>query len=207
MENKLLIPKNAKQIFIPGLVGKLECLKLVPLNSEIRGVAIICHPNPLDGGTYTNKIVQVLAKSLNQFGYICYCPHVRGVGMSEGEFVAKDALFDIESVHSFIREEFPDLDLILSGFSFGTYLVSELAQKIPHKKLILVGTAVKSYPEITAIDSAKTIVIHGDMDEITPFNTILSWGKKHNQPIICMPNTGHFFHGKLIELQNKINEF
>ena len=53
-------------------------------NSEFSGIAIIFHPNPVGGGSYTNKVVQSIAKTLNNRGYLCICPNLRGVGLSDG---------------------------------------------------------------------------------------------------------------------------
>ena len=54
LSQSLLIPKNAKQFFISGPVGKLDCLLIVPNNLDnIEGIAIIFHPNPIGGGNAT----------------------------------------------------------------------------------------------------------------------------------------------------------
>lgn len=216
-------PKNAKQIFIPGPVGQLDCLELLPKklpdsstqksdpnvtnNIELIGIAIIFHPNPIEGGTNTNKIVQTLAKVLNQKGYICYCPNLRGVGLSDGEHdFGISEVDDGMAIHKYAIEHYPNLPLILGGFSFGTKIASSLAHKVEYNKLILVGPAVTRH-EIIIEASDKTIVIHGDEDKVIPFAEIMHWSKVQNQPVICFPNTGHFFHGKLVQLQNLLNSF
>jgi len=207
MSLNVLLPKNAKQIFIPGHVGKLDCLVLTPTITDIIGVAIVFHPNPLEGGTYTNKVVQTIAKALNNKGYLCYCPNLRGVGMSDGVHdYGVGEMDDALDVHNYIRQTYPSLPLVLGGFSFGTAIACSLATKVEYKKLILVGLAVNRF-QVVGTDSNKTIVIHGDKDEVTSLDQALQWGEKYDQPIICYPNTGHFFHGKLIGLQNLIASF
>lgn len=202
-----LIPKNSRQLFIAGPVGRLDCLELKP-TGEITGVAIVCHPDPKGGGTYTNKIVQTIAKTLNQFGYICYCPNLRGVGESEGDHdFGVGEVDDIQSVYQFIRQDYPDLPLVLAGFSFGTSVVSQFAMRgIAHKKLLLVGPAVTRCP-VAVPDAQKTIVIHGELDEIIPLSDVMEWARGYSIPIICYPDTGHFFHGKLVSLQNLLANF
>lgn len=204
----LNIPKNATQIFIPGPVGQLDCLLLLPANYvEPTGVAIIFHPNPIEGGTNTNKIVQTLARVLTQKGYICYCPNLRGVGLSDGEHdFGHGEVNDGIAVHTYATDYYPNLPLILAGFSFGTKIASSLAHQVGYTKLILVGPAVTRY-DITIENPDKTIVIHGDEDEVIPFVDILKWSKIQNQSVISFPNTGHFFHGKLVPLQNLLNNF
>lgn len=202
----MLLPKNAKQLFIPGPAGQLDCLELIPNNTiYIIGVAIIFHPDPKGGGSYTNKIVQTMAKVLNSKGYICYCPNLRGVGLSDGihDFGNKE-VDDGMAVYQYLYESKRELPIILGGFSFGTKIASSLASKIDYEKLILVGPAVTRYCVIVE-NPDKTIVIHGDDDEVIEFDAVLKWGREQNQPIIVFPNTGHFFHGKLIQLQNLLS--
>ena len=213
MSLNVLLPKNAKQIFIPVRVGNLDCLVLSPINIPTSkldyptGVAIIFHPNPLEGGTYTNKIVQTIAKALNNKGYLCYCPNLRGVGMSNGVHdYGVGEIDDALDIHNYIRQDYPDLPLILAGFSFGTAVASGLAAQIEYKKLILVGPAVTRF-KVIAPNKTKTIVIHGQDDEVISLDSVLKWGEEHNLPIICYPNTGHFFHGKLVGLQNLLANF
>ena len=199
--NPILIPKNARQLFIPGPVGTLDCLELVPENT-ISGIAIICHPDPTAGGTNTNKIVQTVAKVLSQKGYICYCPNLRGVGMSDGEHdFGVGEVEDAKAIYNYIRTLYPDLPLVLSGFSFGTGIASQLALQVEHQKLILIGPAVTRL-NVVVPNVNKTIVIHGELDEIIALEAVFNWARGHNQPIIWFPNTGHFFHGKILALQN-----
>lgn len=205
--NPLLLPRNAVQLFIPGPIGQLDCLSLYPSIDEIKGIAIIFHPDPKGGGTYTNKIVQTLAKVLNSKGYICYCPNLRGVGMSDGTHdYGKGEVDDAVAIHQYITTLHPDLILVLAGFSFGCAIASSLAVKSTHQKLILVAPAVTRYT-IHVPDVAKTIVIHGLDDEVILFEDAISWAKENNQNIICVPNTTHFFHGKLANLTNILTSF
>ena len=76
--------KMPEKITIAGPVGGLDTI-VVMAKGPTRGIAVVAHPNPLQGGTHTNKVVQTCAKSLSQLGYTVYCPNLRGVGASEGE--------------------------------------------------------------------------------------------------------------------------
>lgn len=199
----MLLPKNAHQFFINGPVGQLDCLELSSSSTNIIiGVAIVFHPDPKGGGTYTNKIVQTIAKVLNSKGCICYCPNLRGVGLSDGNHDFGNAEVDDGlAIYDYIVTKYPNLPITLAGFSFGTRIASAVAKLISYEKLILVGPAVTRY-DVTIENPEKTLVIHGDEDEVIPFEDVLKWSKVQNQPVISFPNTGHFFHGKLIPLQN-----
>jgi len=208
MNQAPLLPKNAQQIFIPGPVGKLECLELQPLTANTLGIAIVFHPDPKAGGTYTNKVVQTIAKVLCQNGYLVICPNLRGVGNSEGTHdMGHGEVDDGLYIHNYLRNKYGDrLPLVLGGFSFGTAVASNLATKIAYEKLILIGPAVSRYT-VSIENVSKTIVIHGEDDEVIAAQDVWAWSRTHNLPIMWFPSTGHFFHGKLTLLQSVLGMF
>lgn len=202
----LSIPRNAEQIFIKGSQGNLQTLKLNQ-SGNLRGVAIVFHPDPKAGGTNTNKVVQTIAKSLNLNGYICYCPNLRSAGLSDGiHDFGRGEIDDGLVIYDFVHNNHPHLPIIIGGFSFGSAVASQLAAKEMHDKLILVGAAVTRY-EVCVPENNKTIVIHGEIDEVIPLAEIYMWADKHNIPVSVFPQTGHFFHGKLVQLQNYLHQF
>jgi hypothetical protein len=68
-------------VVIDGPVGQLEALYL---DNEPRGIALICHPNPVQGGTMLNKVVSTLQRTARDAGLITLRFNYRGVGASEG---------------------------------------------------------------------------------------------------------------------------
>ena len=66
-----------------GPAGVLECAVDVP-EGTARGIAVVCHPHPLHGGTMDNKVVQTLARAFVQLGYRAVRFNFRGVGASAG---------------------------------------------------------------------------------------------------------------------------
>lgn len=197
----MLLPKNARQFFIQGPVGQLDCLELLPATDNILGVALVFHPDPKGGGTYTNKIVQTIAKVLNSKGYICYCPNLRGVGLSDGVHDFGNAeVEDGLAIYEYAIKHYSNMPITLAGFSFGTRIASALANdNILYDCLLLIGPAVTRY-EVIIENPEKTLVIHGNEDEVIPLEDVLQWSKIQNQPVISFPNTGHFFHGKIVQL-------
>lgn len=200
----ILLPKHARQIIIKGPVGALDTLELSPKNvNNIRGVAIIFHPDPKGGGTYTNKIVQTIAKVLNQKEYICYCPNLRGVGASGGEHdFGNGEVDDGVAVYNYVKSLYGDLPIILAGFSFGTAVASNLANVVnEYSKLLLIGPAVTRY-NVVIHDRDRTLVIHGEDDEVISLDDVSKWALGYDIPVSVFMKTGHFFHGKLVQLQN-----
>lgn len=205
MTASILMPKNARQLMINGSEGVLDTLELSPKDTPI-GLALVIHPDPKGGGTYTNKIVQTTAKVLNQKGYICYCPNLRGVGMSDGTHdMGIGEVDDVMAIYNYARQAYPDLPLVLAGFSFGTSVVSNFAQQVEHQKLLLIAPAVTRY-SVVVPDKNKTLVIHGTDDEVISLADVSQWAEGYDIPISVFMKTGHFFHGKLVQLQNYLTQ-
>jgi alpha/beta superfamily hydrolase len=190
-------------INIPGPVGKLETQVLQNSNQQpARGIALVTHPNPLEGGTFDNKVVHTLAKTLSQLGYIAYCPNLRGVGNSEGEHDHGHAeVDDVEHVLQYARHQHGNLPVVLAGFSFGTYVQSQFRQRLNDEEvdgMILVGTAISrhAFPDVPS----STFLIHGEEDDVIPLIDVLNWLRPQGIPITVVPGVGHMFHGKLATL-------
>lgn len=196
--------KAPETINIPGPVGMLSTI-VMPAQGEARGVAVICHPNPLEGGTHTNKVVQTAAKALSQLGYMCFCPNLRGVGESEGQHdYGKGEVDDVLAVVDYAQRQYGPLPLALAGFSFGGYVAAHTRQRVEADKLLLMGVAAGRYPVPLPEVPADTLVIHGEEDEVIPLSAVMDWARPQGLPVIVFPGTGHFFHGKLVPLGKAI---
>lgn len=186
---------------IAGPVGGLDTLIVAPQDVP-RGVAVICHPNPLQGGTNTNKVVQTCAKALASRGYVAYCPNLRGVGGSDGEHDhGHGEVDDVLAVVAQARADHGPLPLVLAGFSFGGFVAAHARQRIDSEHLILMGPAVGKYETpIPAEVPVDTLVVHGEADEVIPLGAVLDWARPQALPVVVFPGAGHFFHGRLVPL-------
>ena len=192
--------KTHPTISVPGPVGTLETI-YIAAQGETRGIAVICHPNPTQGGTNTNKVVQTTAKALSQLGYACYCPNLRGVGNSDGQHdYGEGEVDDVIAVVEYARNEQGALPLALAGFSFGGFVAARTRARIEADKLLLMGVAVGKYVIPTPPVPANTLVVHGEEDEVIPLSAVLDWARPQGLPVTVFPGTGHFFHGKLVPL-------
>ena len=61
-----------ERVFVDGGAGKIETV--VDRPSDARGAALVAHPHPLYGGTLDNKVVQTLAKTFVELGYVSLPP-------------------------------------------------------------------------------------------------------------------------------------
>ncbi|ASK26741.1 alpha/beta hydrolase [Neisseria chenwenguii] len=199
-------------IQIKGPAGTLETIFL-PAQGQVRGVAVVNHPNPLQGGTNTNKVIQTAAKALTQLGFHCYLPNLRGVGNSEGQHdYGRGETDDCIAVIDYARAQHPDAEkFALAGFSFGGYVATFAAQTREPDLLLLIGAAVHHYtdhPEPVAVPNpAKTLMIHGAEDEVVEFGKALSWAEPQDIPVVAVADSSHFFHGKLIVLRDVVLKF
>lgn len=171
--------------------------------SPRRGIALIAHPNPIDGGTLDNKVVHTLAKAFFALSYAAVRFNYRGVGASDGSFdnglgETDDAL----AVLAFARDRLGELPLVLAGFSFGGFIASRVAAVSAPERLVLVAPAVGRFP--VADVPAGTVVIHGEEDDVVPLPSVFDWARPQSLPVLVFPGCGHFFHGLLPQLQRAV---
>lgn len=197
-----MISSSHSQELIPGPQGALDTI-VVPAVGELRGIAVIAHPNPTQGGSNTNKVVQMLAKIASRHGYVAYCPNLRGVGHSAGTHDRGiGEVEDVLAVLAFARARHGELPLLLGGFSFGTFVMARVCQQVEAEKIILCGPAVGRFPLPTV--PAHTLVIHGEEDEVIPLAHVLDWARPQALPVVVFPGCSHFFHGRLTHLQQVV---
>jgi alpha/beta superfamily hydrolase len=189
---------------VPGPAGQVEVAIDLPADGVAPvGTVLICHPNPTQGGTMDNKVVQTLARAFIQLGWRAVRFNFRGIGKSEGGWdegrgEVDDALAVLDAVRA------PGEALILAGFSFGGYVASRAAQRVtePARRLVLVGPATSRFD--TAPVPADTVVIHGEVDDVVPLSAVLDWARPQSLPVTVVPGVGHFFHGQLPLLKSLV---
>lgn len=186
---------------LKGTAGNLEGVVHIP-DTAARAIAVVAHPLPTMGGTMENKVAVTLAKTLTELGCVTLRFNFRGVGASEGEFTGGDGEEqDLIAVVHYAKEQFGDeLPLILSGFSFGGYVVGRAAQHLHPQHLILAGPAV-GRPDMPAVPP-NTLVIHGELDELVPLTQALAWASQQQLPVVVLPQADHYFHRRLTQLRD-----
>ncbi len=197
---------QTRRLQVQGPVDAIECvLSETGDGTPVRGVAVLCHPHPLHGGTMDNKVVQTLARAFVQLGYRAVRFNFRGVGGSGGKWDdGRGETDDALAVIAATRE--PGRPLALGGFSFGGYVAACAAQRLaevdPVERLVLVGPATSRYalPPVPA----DTIVVHGEADDVVPLQSTLDWARPQAWPVIVLPGVGHFFHGQLTQLKTQV---
>lgn len=182
-------------LHIDGPVGALETVINRP-RGEAQGLALVAHPHPLYGGTLDNKVTQTLATAFTQLGYVSVRMNFRGVGTSAGTYdEGRGETEDWLALHDHMRQMYPHLPLFLAGFSFGAYVMSEVARRVQCQQLVLVGPAVRAFPLQEV--ASNTLVIHGELDTTIPLRDVLDWATPQDLPLVLVPGADHFFHHRL----------
>lgn len=202
---------NSEKLMIPGAVGKLEGLLDQSEQSQLPYVSICCHPHPLHAGTMTNKVIHTAARALAGLGIPSIRFNFRGIGESEGEYgegIGEQA--DLVAVVKWVLREFPQKKLILAGFSFGAYISALKSSELKPEILISIAPPVGRIPFDGFVRPfCPWLIIQGEQDELVDVNAVIDWTNSFEQPptLLTMPDTSHFFHGKLVDLRESIEEY
>jgi len=198
-------PSTLSEILIDGPAGAIEVAINDPGTSR-RGLALIAHPHPLQGGTRENKVVTTLARACFSLGYCALRPNFRGVGQSAGTHdKGTGETDDLVAVAERMRGRFGDLPLLLAGFSFGAFVQTRVARRLNAERLALIAPAVNRFDADPVPED--TLVVHGDQDDVVPLAAVLDWARPQNLAIVVIPGGEHFFHGRLGQLQQIVTHW
>ncbi len=202
-------PTTASSLLLRGPVGALELSVDLPEAADARaGLAIVCHPHPLEGGTMHNKVVTMAARSLRELGLTTVRFNFRGVGQSQGNYDnGRGETLDLLSVAQWAQQARPDHALWLAGFSFGAWIALLGARHLPVAQVISIAPPAGRW-DFSAVlaPTCPWLVIQGEADDIVAPQAVYDWlGKLDAKPtLVKMPDTGHFFHRRLMDLRGAI---
>ncbi len=203
-------PPLQQPITLQGPAGALEAVTNMPKIKPI-GVAIVCHPHPLHGGTMNNKVVTTAERACRESGFATVRFNYRGVGQSEGAFAqgVGEAL-DLLAVVSWVRTQLLEQPIVLVGFSFGAGVVLRAQDEVAPVALVTIAPAANHFDwgAVGAIACPWCLVMDRD-DEIVPFSEVEKWlATREESPQLELFNeSGHFFHGKLVTLRERLKDF
>lgn len=202
-------------LFVEGLAGALEVELTIPKSPNWNYVAILGHPHSLQGGTMNNKVVTTMVRSYSELNIPSIRFNFRGVGKSEGIYddgIGESA--DMLVIARLWKQLFPNVFVLFAGFSFGSYVTYRAATHYrneigQHTFLITIAPSVHKYNYTEfSMQLSPWIIVQGDEDELVDSSLVYEFAEKFtpNLPVIRFLNTGHFFHGKLIELRSRLIE-
>jgi uncharacterized protein len=202
-------PGAATPFLLPGPAGVIEvAANPPPENSGRAGTAIICHPHPLHGGSRHNKVVTMIERSLHELGLATVVFNFRGVGASTGVHDdGRGETDDLLTVAAWVQAVRPQDVLWLAGFSFGSYVAVRAAARLPVRQMISVAPPVGRWDFATlTAPRCPWLVIQGEGDDVVDPQAVYAWIAAQPEPptLVRMPETGHFFHRRLMNLRDAI---
>ena len=204
-------PDQTIELALPGPAGQIEVAVGIADAADARaGVAIICHPHPLlgGGGSMRNKVVTVLERSVRELGLDTVRFNFRGVGSSSGSYdEGNGETEDLLALASWVQRDRPADALWLAGFSFGSYVAARAAPRLPVRQMISVAPPVSRW-DFSGLASplCPWLVIQGESDDVVDPQAVYAWVAAQPEPptLTRMPDTGHFFHRRLMDLRGAI---
>lgn len=202
-------PETDATVMLTGPGGALETVVEFPEAADARrGIVVVCHPHPLHGGTMHNKVVTMLARSLRELGLIVVRFNFRGVGESAGEYdEGRGETLDLLAVAEWVRRHRPDDTFWLAGFSFGSYVALLGARHLPIKQMISIAPPVGRWDFSAALaPPCPWLVVQGEDDDVVDPQAVYDWidAMDDKPTLVRMPETGHFFHRRMMDLRGAI---
>jgi alpha/beta superfamily hydrolase len=197
---------------IPGPAGRLEAIFEWEPQFHFKGVALVCHPHPLYGGTLHNKLVFRAAKAALQAGLPALRFNFRGVGRSQGTHAyGVGERDDVRAAVDYLAGRFPQLPVYLMGFSFGAW-VGLAAGTYDPRVAGLVGLGIPTIASDMAYlcEAHKPkLIVQGTEDEFGLREEVEALFDSLPEPkrLHWVRGADHFFTAKLGEVQAAIREY
>lgn len=207
-------PAESAHFMLQGPVGVIE-VATEPAENEgdegktaALGIAVICHPHPLHGGTMHNKVVTIIERSLRELGFDTVRFNFRGIGKSEGTFdEGVGESDDLAAVVEWARTMRPHAPLWLAGFSFGSYVALRNAKRLAADALVTIAPPVGRWDfEEFELPECPWLIVQGEEDEVVDPQVVFDWVEQLeiSPQLVRMPETSHFFHRRLMDLRGVI---
>jgi uncharacterized protein len=203
-----------RTIDLHGPAGRLEAL-LNAGDVDAPFCVLICHPHPLGGGTFHNKVVFQTMKAFQTFGLPVLRFNFRGTGRSEGiHDDGRGEQDDVRAALDWLNAEF-ERPILFAGFSFGAAVGMEACCGDSRVRG-MVGLGLPVHAEGRNYDydflancPQPKLFISGTNDQYGP-RTSLEEVIAHVHPpsqTIWVEGADHFFVGKLDQVQSAIRHW
>jgi alpha/beta superfamily hydrolase len=201
---------DSQNLFLEGPAGRLEAILWTPVRSQSPLLAaVVCHPHPLFGGTMHNKVVYNAAKTMDALGIPVLRFNFRGAGLSAGEHDnGRGEQGDVQAALDFLAAQFPDIPLLLAGFSFGSVVGLRVGCRDARvSELIGIGIPVNGSDFSFLRDCPKPkLFVHGSNDKFgarKKVEEVVAPLPGENR-LVVVEDADHFFAGHLDEFNAAI---
>jgi len=207
-----------RSVFIEGPAGKLEGIFWDPSrahspNSKPPIAAVVCHPHPLFGGTMHNKVVYQVARTLDRVGVPSLRFNFRGVGLSAGKHDrGHGERNDVRAALDFVATEFPNVPLMVAGFSFGCWVGLRVGSEDSRAtELVGVGPPVgnSNFSYLAQTDKPRIFILgendqYGSPEQLEELIATFPKSVQRETKTVIVPGADHFFVGQLNEVDSAI---
>jgi len=200
---------------LAGPAGTLELRYRMAAKNDTKHasqLAVISHPHPLHGGSMNNKVVTSIETALHRLGMHTLTYNFRGVGQSDGEHdYARGEVEDLMAAVQWGMKRSQASDLHLAGFSFGSFIALQAAQKLAPSSVLSVAPPVGLYDfsaiDLAVCDDLQWHLIQGGQDEVIKPQEVLEWVRSQNvkPDMFWRESASHFFHGELLWLRDIVS--
>jgi alpha/beta superfamily hydrolase len=202
-------PKPLKQVDLRSDAGRLE--GLYRQIDEPRGVAVVCHPHPLHGGTLHNKVVFRAARGFERADVATLRFNFRGAGTSQGTHDnGAGEQRDVEAAIDWVQSRHARKPLILGGFSFGSWVASKVGcVRNDIAAMFLIGAPVNNY-DLGYLKHCRhpILFLHGSDDEHGDVEALSRLVEKcHRAELVVVAGADHFFRNQVEVVEETIREW
>jgi alpha/beta superfamily hydrolase len=195
-----------------GRVGRLEAILMGPETPPV-AAAVVCHAHPLHGGMMHFKVVFRAAKALQEQGLAVLRFNFRGVGRSEGTHdKGRGEQDDARAALAEMQRRYPDLPMVLGGFSFGASMALRAGCARPAAGAVFaLGLPVGMMTDLSFLNECRVprLFVQGEADQFGGAERMQPLVDRLPEPrrLVIVPGADHFFHDHLDELQRVIEEW
>lgn len=181
-----------------------------------RGVAVICHPHPLHGGSKDHPLLWAIRIELARRQFVVLSFNFRGVMGSEGQFGGGvGEVGDVRAAVGRAREE-ADGPTLVAGWSFGAHVALREAiddERVEALALVGLPTVDSTLPPLPGGDRLKAyprpvLLLSGAADQYSPEADLRSLaGDLGNATLEVVPGADHYFGRREREAGRIVAEF
>lgn len=203
-------------VILSGQAGRIEAVYSHNA-SPTAPLAIVLHPNPLQGGTMNNRISHALYKTLTRHGFSVVKFNFRGVNLSQGVHDnGIGELNDAMVVLDWLQKMNPgDRETWVVGYSFGALVGMQLLMRRPDiRHFISVCPPANIYDfSFLAPCPVPGLIVNGEDDVICPIEHVeklverLNAQRGLNIQYNVIPECNHIFDGHVEDLLKIVVEY